>query len=253
MPQFVRSLLRSQLEKVWDKLGARIELRRKRSFKPVGQDRCFDNQKRYVDFDIQPGRRVLDIGSVGDPFHPANILVELYLGPTILRGQPLATDGKPIVVADTHKLPFLPKSFDFVYCSHLLEEVEDPLEASKEIMRVGKRGYIETPTQGKDMLFAWARNIQKWHVVAIGNNLCFFEYSNRQLAGINSTVWRDLICGKWQHPMQDAFWDNQDVFNVMFQWTDRFSVFVFYLDGLVRTLNTSTEPSSPVLDISLAS
>lgn len=120
-------------------------------------------------------------------------------------------------------------------------------------MRVGKRGYIETPTQGKDILFAWARNIQKWHVVAIGNNLCFFEYSNRQLAGINSTVWRDLIFDKWQHPMQDAFWDNQDVFNVMFQWTDRLSASAFYLDGLVRTLNTSTEPSSPVLDISLAS
>jgi hypothetical protein len=37
----------------------------------------------------------------------------------------------------------------------------------------------------------------------------------------------------------------------MFQWTDRFSVFVFHLDGFIRTLNTSTEFSSPVFDIPL--
>ena len=250
MPQSSRSLFRSQLERIWDKLGAKIELRRKRSLRPLGWDHRFDYQKRYIDFGIEPGMRILDIGSGGDPFPSASFLVERHLQP-VFRSESLVTNDKPLVLADIHALPFPAKSFDFIYSAHVLEVVEDPIQACKELMRVGKRGYIETPTAGKDALFGWARNLQKWHVVAIASNLCFFEYSDRQLMGVNSTVWRELMFDKWQHPIQDIFWNNQDVFNVMFQWTDRFSVFVFYLNGSIRTLNTSTEFSSPVFDIPL--
>jgi hypothetical protein len=104
-------------------------------------------------------------------------------------------------------------------------------------MRVGKRGFIETPTAGKDMLFAWAKNLQKWHVVDIARNLCFFEYSDRQLHGIGSSVWRNHIFSKSYNRFQDAFYENQDIFNVMFTWESQFSVFVFRLDGTVSTLN----------------
>ena len=236
----VRSFLRSQLEKLWDRIGLKLELRHKRSTNRMGPEHRFDYQKRHIDFDIQPGMRVLDIGSGGDPFPRATILVERYLEP-VFRGESLVTHGKPLVVADVNELPFPSKSFDFVYSAHVLEVVEDPLQASKEIMRVGKRGYIETPTEAKDMLFAWARDIQKWYVVGIASNLCFFEYSDRKLLGINSDAWSQVIFDKWQHPLQSMFWDNQDIFNVMFEWEDRFSVFVFYLDGSVRTFNTSSD------------
>jgi len=247
MPLTASSSLRRQLERFWDKVGVRLQLRRKRSHKPLGQDHRWDYQKRHVDFGLQPGMRVLDIGSGGDPFPSSTVLAERYLQP-VFRAESLVTDSKPLVVADIHALPFPAKSFDFVYSAHVLEVIEDPIRASKEIMRVGKRGYIETPTQGKDVLFAWARNLQKWHVVAIASNLCFFEYSNRQLQGINSDVWRQLIFSEWEHPLQDAFWSNQDVFNVMFQWHDRFSVFVFYLDGSVKALNSSTGVTSEAAD-----
>ena len=117
----------------------------------------------------------------------------------------------------------------------------------REIMRVGKRGYIETPTLGKDTLFAWARGIQTWHVVAIGHHLCFFEYSDRQLDGVRSSLWRDRILGKWHDPLQEVFYDNQDIFNVMFPWNGEFSVFVFRLDGTINALNAQIEnlPGGP--------
>ena len=54
------------------------------------------------------------------------------------------------------ELPFRDTTFDFVYCSQVLECVKNPLAACREIMRVGKRGYIETPTLGKDTLFTWS-------------------------------------------------------------------------------------------------
>src|SRR5262249_15577356 len=103
MPQSIRSLLRSQLERIWDKLGARIEVRRKRSFDPVGNAHRFDYQKRYLDFGIQPGMRVLDIGSGGDPFPNASVLVERYLKP-VFRTESLVTNDRPLVVADIHAL-----------------------------------------------------------------------------------------------------------------------------------------------------
>ncbi|HLH31396.1 MAG TPA: class I SAM-dependent methyltransferase [Terriglobia bacterium] len=201
-----------------------------------GVDQRVDYQTRYIDFQIQPGMSVLDIGSGGEPFPHATILAERFLQPKF-RYEALVTNDKPLVVSDIHHLPFSDKYFDFVYASHVLQNTEDPVRASLEIMRVGKRGYIETPTFGKDALFAWARNIQRWHVCAIGPRLCFFEYTERQLDGINSNVWRDLINGRKHHPLQDAFWNNQDIFNVMFLWERPFSVVVFYLDGSVQTLN----------------
>jgi hypothetical protein len=246
MRHFVGAIKRSA-GSLLQRIGVKVEIRRRRHGKPPGEHR-FDYQKRHIEFGILPGMRTLDIGSGGDPFPGASVLVERFLEP-VYRTEKLVTADKPLVLADIHYLPFPRKSFDFVFSSHVLEVIDDPIQASQEIMRVGKRGYIETPTFGKDMLFAWARTKQKWHVTAIGPHLCFFEYSDRQLDGINSHVWRNLIFDKWQHPLQQIFWDNQDVFNVMFLWDNEFSVFVFYLDGSIRTLNTSVphlQESSPV-------
>ncbi len=43
-------------------------------------------------------------------------------------------------------LPFEDKSFDFVYCRHVLEDLHNPEFIFKEIRRVSKAGYIETPS-----------------------------------------------------------------------------------------------------------
>lgn len=221
---------------IWEILGVKIEVHRKRS-KWLGEEDRFSYQKRYLNFNIRPGERVLDIGNGGYPFPYATVVADRFLEKSPFRHERLVTGNKPFVLADIHDLGFRDKSFDFIYCSHVLEVIDSPLRACKEIMRVGKRGYIETPTAGKDMLFAWARDLQKWHVVAIGRNLCFFEYSERELDGIRSSAWRDLIFSKWHNPLQEIFSENQDLFNVMFAWKSQFSVFVFKLNGSVETLN----------------
>jgi len=229
---------------LWNSLGIRIEVQRRRRFKWPGEDNRFDYQKRYVKFDLQPGDQVLDIGSGGYPFPYATVLTDRFLEKSPYRCESLVRDNKPFLLSDICELPFGDKSFDFVYCSHVLEVVESPLRACAEIMRVGKRGFIETPTAGKDMLFAWARNLQKWHVVDIGSNLCFFEYSGRQLDGVRSSIWRDHIMSEWGNPFQEIFYENQDIFNVMFTWENQFSVFIFRLDGTVRVLNADVEACS---------
>jgi Methyltransferase domain len=90
---------------------------------------------------IAPGARVLDVGAGYLPFPRADVLVD-FVAPT---------NGKPaheIVLCDFGRepLPFADKSFDFVYCRQTLEDMGNPMHALAEIERVGKAGYIETPS-----------------------------------------------------------------------------------------------------------
>ena len=220
-----------------DHAGLRVERVCRRAKRR--EESCrFEYQRRHIDFDLRPGARVLDIGSGGDPFPYATTLVDRFPGPTQHRHAPFVRDGREFIEADVCDLPFTDKSFDFVYCAHVLEHVQDPLAACREIIRVGRRGYIETPTLGKDVLFAWNMpEMHRWHVVAVADNLCFFEVNPRQSQGIRSAVWQKLVLGEWEHPLQDAFFDNPDVFNVMFQWRETFRAHVFRLDGSVQVLD----------------
>jgi hypothetical protein len=48
-------------------------------------------------------------------------------------------------ISDPEPWPFDAKMFDYVICSHTLEDIRDPVRVCREIARVGKAGYIETP------------------------------------------------------------------------------------------------------------
>lgn len=47
---------------------------------------------------------------------------------------------------DTEKLPFHDNHFDFVYCRHVLEDIQNPDFLLNEILRTSKNGYFETPS-----------------------------------------------------------------------------------------------------------
>jgi len=47
---------------------------------------------------------------------------------------------------DFENIPVEDNYFDFVYCRHVLEDLNYPIHAYKEITRVSKNGYIETPS-----------------------------------------------------------------------------------------------------------
>ena len=231
MREYIPKSVRDWLRKFIDWIPFRF-LRLKP--RPHYQENRFNYQKNYFDFNLAAGQKALDIGSGGEPFPYATFLLERHLNPTKHRYCDVVTNGKPLIIADIQNLPFSDNCIDFIYCSHVLEHIDCPIQACEEIMRVGRRGYIETPTFGKDALFSWARNMHKWYLISVRNTLCFFEYSERELEGIRSSAWRNIIFSKWHHPLQEAFYKNPDVFNVMFHWSGEFTVYVFYSDGRVE-------------------
>jgi SAM-dependent methyltransferase len=116
--------------------------------------------------------RVLDVGS-GDCPHPrADVLVDKFNGPSQHRcGRALSRDGRPIVIADGCALPFADAAFDFVIASHIAEHIEDPESFCRELARVAKRGYLETPGTLSDLLLG--EEFHVWSVRRKGGELVF--------------------------------------------------------------------------------
>src|SRR5215471_1898984 len=91
---------------LWNNLGIRIAVQRRRRFKWPGAGNQFDYQKRHVKFDIQPSDQGLDIGNGGDPFPYATVLTDRFLEKSPCRSESLVRNNKPFLLSDIHELPF---------------------------------------------------------------------------------------------------------------------------------------------------
>lgn len=89
---------------------------------------------------IPEGAKVLEIGPGYVPFPRATAFVDYK--PQL----PVPPENTVSVDVNMTALPFPDKSFDFIYCRHVLEDMYNPFFLLKEMERVGKQGYIETPS-----------------------------------------------------------------------------------------------------------
>ncbi len=105
---------------------------------------------------------MLDIGSGHRPHLDATHLVDLYLKDDTERGKKLKRIGKFLIQANIEALPFKNKVFEYVYASHVLEHANDPAEACRELMRVGKAGYIETPDPFYEQGYGYPKKERGW-------------------------------------------------------------------------------------------
>lgn len=84
--------------------------------------------------------RVLEIGPGATPFSRATIFVDNVNAANIPSDRFVKCD------VGFNPLPFADKSFDFVYCRHVLEDMINPFSICSEMSRVAKAGYVETPS-----------------------------------------------------------------------------------------------------------
>lgn len=99
-------------------------------------------ERRVIKRILELGAKtILDIGPGRYPFREA----------TDFAGR--KADGHPCPTKPFHELdlnsdplPYADKSVDFVFCRHVLEDLDNPEHLLREINRVAKAGYIETPS-----------------------------------------------------------------------------------------------------------
>jgi len=143
---------------------------------------------------------VLDVGGWADPYPRADYVLDCFtyetrrlayhginrLPTTCRYPEPLAGERFTKSTWVTHDIcgpapfPFPDKMFDFVICSHTLEDIRDPLRACAEIIRVGKAGYIETPSrlceqtmgvEGVPGMVGYSHH--RWLIETVGNRILF--------------------------------------------------------------------------------
>jgi len=99
---------------------------------------------RRLTLEILSDALVLEVGSGGNPYPRANVLLDAYEYTRERHWDALIHD-RPTVLSFGENLPFKDKSFDYVIAAHVLEHTPYPEKFLAELQRVSRAGYIETP------------------------------------------------------------------------------------------------------------
>jgi hypothetical protein len=136
---------------------------------------------------IKDTDRVLDIGGWMKPFPRADYVMDIMpyesrglLG-SVHDGRERFTRETWIVrdFCDRQPYPFPDKFFDFAICSHVLEDIRDPVYVCSELTRVARAGYIETPSRVVEQMMGIESDDypgychHRWLIEAEGNRLTF--------------------------------------------------------------------------------
>ena len=114
-----------------------------RFFRKIGMESIAWSLRRlYVP--VHKDALVLEVGSGGNPYCRANVLLDAYESTHERHWVPLVAD-RPTVLGFVEHLPFKNGAFDFVIASHVLEHSSNPERFLYELQRVARAGYIEVP------------------------------------------------------------------------------------------------------------
>ncbi len=164
---------------------------------------------------------VLEIGSGHRPSYRADVLCDKYLEDE-QRGGPIKID-RPFVIADCDALPFENKSFDYIICSQVLEHVDDPSKCCGELTRVGKKGYLESPSIFWEKLHP-TREYHKWFLLLIDDNLVFYSKDRCEKNSIFGEIFEIMYSNSLEYHL--FFRSYQRLFEIKYEWADRINCVV---------------------------
>jgi uncharacterized protein YbaR (Trm112 family)/SAM-dependent methyltransferase len=184
---------------------------------------------------IKRGDLVLDVGSGQAPFGRADVLCDRFLECDEQRPSEFVSAGKTVVVGDAHALPFRSGALDYVFASQVLEHLDDPGRFLAEVMRVGKGGYIECPSELRERMFGW--EFHRWTVSVEDDVLVLRPNDHERLWG--NTFYRlSARRPHWRHLYDREY----DVFNLMVEWEGEIP---FRIEEKVGTGIVRDEPFVP--------
>ncbi|MCX7620285.1 MAG: methyltransferase domain-containing protein [Acidimicrobiales bacterium] len=97
--------------------------------------------------------------------------------------------NRPTVYADMEALPFATGAIDFLISSRLAVQVTDPDQFCREVGRVARAGFIETPSPLADLLMGEAG--QRWRATSRGEVL---EFRRKRPKPRVVQGWRNRLC-----------------------------------------------------------
>jgi SAM-dependent methyltransferase len=185
---------------------------------PVPNTWTFQNE--MMRWDIAPHELVLDVGSGGWPFKRADHLADKFPDSTSHRVGTATRDERPFFVVDLEHLPFRDGAYDFVFCSHVLEHMDEPGRAIRELARVGRRGYIEVPTRLSDVMFNFTRlrDHHRWHGLVLADTLVLIEWNDWERRELGN-LYFDALHSASGNAFQEFFERNRDFFFASLHWT----------------------------------
>lgn len=191
-------------------------------------------QNNVAEWNIGPDDMVLDVGFGGWPFKRANHLADRYPEETSHRMEAIARDSRPFIQVDIEKLPFRGSAYDFIFCSHVLEHLDNPGQAIRELMRVGRRGYIEVPTRLSDVMFNFTRltDHHRWHGLVLGKTLVLIEWNERERRDLGNHYFNSLH-SEYNNQFQTFFENNRDLFFASFHWVGTIEFMIIDKQGRI--------------------
>lgn len=191
-------------------------------------------QNEVMHWSIAPNDLVLDIGAGGWPFKRANHLADKFPDATTHRVEAMVRDERPFFEVDLERLSFGDHTYDFVFCSHVLEHLDNPGRAMRELMRVGRRGYIEVPTRLSDAMFNFTRlpNHHRWHGMVLGDTLVLVEWNDWERRDLGNHFF-DALHSPYNNVFQEFFERNRDLFFVSYHWQDAIKFLIIDKHGCV--------------------
>lgn len=133
-------------------------------------------------------RPVLEVGSGHRPYPHSDVLVDKFLNES-QRGGKIETGNRPLIVSDIEQLPFRDGAFGYSIAAHVVEHVPHPEKALKELARVSRAGYIETPSALMEAVEPH-REYHLWYVKKEGDKLVFIP--KRQSGFTQRVSWKLL-------------------------------------------------------------
>jgi len=157
-----------------------------------------------------PKSRVLDVGGVADSW--ADDYVDVYLdfskGNKVIRGDVCLPDV-------WNKLDG--EIFDFVICSHLLEDVRDPLFVATKIWQHGRQGSVAVPNKHTEMMFyegqtyvgychhRWIFTLKNDLLYALPKHAVCSQFSKSEYHQLLTWLDREKVSGELFAHWQDSF------------------------------------------------
>lgn len=198
------------------------------------------NRMLVIRAGLPANARVLEIGSGNNPWPRSNVLCDRYPDDDTERAGKLKRDHRELIVADATDLPFKDKSFDFIYCSHVAEHIEDIGAFFREVQRVGKAGYIETP----NYLFEQAVGTTT-HVWALYIDHGTLVAQRKPFAGAAAPVYHGWHRALARHPILQACFLGLPELRVMqFWWNDSFSFRIEDTPAFMTATKSTDETST---------